>query len=125
LTFDIYYMSWFWLGSLLKKRIKQLNLKKPLEKELVCQSAEKVLKDIFFSSSSFRYSEQNPVEVIKQSEEFYSIFKVINFKNNCLILRCSNFSWANEVKLREEEIIKKLNQNFKKDIVKKIKCLVE
>jgi hypothetical protein len=59
---------------------------------------------------------------------FYEIFKdfekiavPVKVKNNTLYLRVENSVWRNELKIKEQNIIEKINKYLKEERIKKLK----
>ncbi len=46
--------------------------------------------------------------------------KVVSLKNGVLRVECDSSSWRTELKIREKDLIRKMNKELKRNIVKKI-----
>ena len=73
---------------------------------------------------------RNAISELEVIEKFFEIFpefkKVIDpvkVSKSVLFLRVDNSVWRSEINFRKELLIKKINNHFKKDLVKSIKFI--
>jgi len=88
-----------------------------LEKLLIKKQKSKLAKPIFASVVLDKFDkicEQN------LSSEIYSGIKLVSFKNKTIKIKCQNSSLAQEIKLKEQYLIKNLNAQFDKQVIEKL-----
>ncbi len=90
------------IGDLSKKAMKNKNLEKAAQAAFICNIAKNVLGDLF-----------DPL--------FLKNVKIISFKGECLYLLVSDSSCAQEIALRQKDIIETINEKVKNDIIKKVR----
>lgn len=93
------------IKKLLNTSIKKSGLEDKVQAALVLEVCEKVLSDMF-------------------GQKIENKAKPIYLKNNELVIAVLSSVISQELKLRENEIIKIINQELKKEIVKRLKFLV-
>lgn len=49
--------------------------------------------------------------------------KIVDLKNAVLIIDCQSSSWREEIKLRSDSLINKINENFQSKIINSIKVV--
>jgi predicted nucleic acid-binding Zn ribbon protein len=83
---------WISLKNLIPTAASRFNMKKQINKSEIC---------VLWSKMAMRL-------LGKQSEER---FKPISFKNKTLLIKCPSSVWANELQMRQYELVEKLNQS--------------
>lgn len=83
---------WISLKSLIPTAASRLNMKKQVGEGEIC---------VLWSRMAVRL-------LGKQSEER---FKPVAFKNKTLFIKCPSSVWANELQMRQRELVEKLNQS--------------
>lgn len=86
------------IKNLLNKSINRAGFSRQIEATQVVEQADKVLRQIL-------------------SQKVYEKIKPVSFKNGALTIACLNSVAAQEVKLRQREIIAQINQPFKERLV--------
>ena len=92
------------IGNLLGKSIKKSGAARQIEAAMVVEKAEEIIKEVLGKA------------VLKK-------FKVMYLKDNVLTIACLSSVLSQELKLNQAEIIKRLNNYFKKEVVEKLRFL--
>ncbi|MDD5731437.1 MAG: DciA family protein [Patescibacteria group bacterium] len=90
------------ISGLTKKSFENRNLTGAAHAALVCFVAKKCLE-----------------EILKKS--FLKEIEIVSFRDGILFISTPNSTYSQEIKLKEGEILKKINLELKKDLVEKIK----
>lgn len=93
------------LKNILSSAVRQKGLNKKIEAVLVLEEAQKILEQIFGS------------KIINKAKPIY-------LKNNVLVIAVLSSVVSQELKLRENEIVGKVNKKFGREIVRNLKFLV-
>ncbi len=93
------------LSKFLPLSLKKAKIEKQVEATMVCQEFDKIIQKIW-------------------DEKINDQMKVISFKDKILTVAILSSVLASELRLRQEEIIKKINLKFKKDTVDRLRFLV-
>jgi len=92
---------WKDFQKILEKRVQNNNRTIKNDKYIIIKSSQKVI-EIFFGELGSEFIE------------------IKDYKEGVLWVFFKNSTWRNEFKLQEKIIIKKINQNLKQEIIKKI-----
>lgn len=95
----------FGLKNLLWKSVNKAGIARQVEAALIVEKAQILINEIL------------PVQENKST-------KVLYFKNQILTVACLSSSVAQEIKLNESKIINRLNQQFEKEAVKRLRFLL-
>ncbi len=93
------------LSAFLPTALKKAKIEKQVEAVTVCQEFNQVIQNIW-------------------DEKIFEQVKVISYKNKILTVAILSSILASELHLKQEEIIKKINFKFKKNIVKQLYFLI-
>lgn len=93
------------LKNLLWKSINKAGIASQVEAVLVVEKAQKIVDDF-----------------LPQKEK--KLAKVLYLRNQILTIACLSSAVAQELKLNEKEIIFKLNKNFEKETIKRLRFLI-
>ncbi len=93
------------IKDLLQKRIKQIGLAKDVETALIIKEFEKLVKELLGPN------------IIKKIKPLY-------MKEKILTVVCLNSIIIQEVNFRKEDLIRKINEEFKEKVIKDIKFTI-
>jgi predicted nucleic acid-binding Zn ribbon protein len=95
----------FGLKNLLWKAINKAGIARQVEAALVVEKAQAIVDEFLPKKES-------------------KLAKVLYLKNQLLTVACLSSTVAQEIKLNEPQIINRLNQQFNKEIVKRLRFLL-
>jgi len=98
-------MSFQKVGAILPKSIKRAGISRQLEASMICEQADKEIKRIF-------------------GEKIGSQSKALYYKDNTLTLAVLSSVLAQEIRFREVEIRRVLNDRFGEGAVERIRYLM-
>ncbi|MEK9129786.1 MAG: DciA family protein [Patescibacteria group bacterium] len=93
------------LSVFLPAALKKAKIKEQVDAIIICEEFNQIIQDIW-------------------DEKIFNQIKVISYKNKILTIAILSSVLASELQLKQEEIIKKINFKFKKNIVKKLYFLI-
>ena len=97
-------MSFTTISDVLSKRTNQPGLAKQVTAALVCEEFDKLMLKTW-------------------GDKITNMAKTMYLKDNILTIACLSSTIAQELKLREQELIKQINNKFGNDVVQRLRFL--